>query len=265
MGARPPARLWRVLRTALGWAAFGALCAALGLVVLPLVRGLSRAAANADLRAQRTLHRAARLYFGIGRTLGLFRLRVDGLERLGPGGPRILVANHPTLLDVVALVALAPQLDCIVNAARAEHPLLRRLVAAAGYIPNDGGRGVVDEGARRLRAGRSLLVFPEGTRSPRGGLGLFQRGAAHVALASGYDLVPVVVACEPLALAKGERWFDVPERRFELRLRVGEPVSPRGLLASGLALPLAARRLTAELREYFAKGLEGSDVRGSRS
>jgi 1-acyl-sn-glycerol-3-phosphate acyltransferase len=263
--AAPPARLWRVLRTGLCWAAFGALCVGLGLVWLPLARQLSRGSASADLRAQRALHRAARLYFAIGRGLGVFRLRVDGGERLRSGGPRLVVANHPSLLDVVALLSVAPQLDCIVNAARAEHPFLRRLTAAAGYIPNDGGREVVAEATRRLRAGRSLLVFPEGTRSPRGGLGPFQRGAAHIALASGYDLLPVVIACEPPALAKGERWYEVPERRFELRLRVGQPLSPRPLLESGLAAPVAARRLGAELREYFAKGLEGSDVAGSRS
>ncbi len=265
MGAPSPARISRVLRTALAWAAFGVLCAALGLVVLPLVRRLPRGSAAADLRAQRALQRAARLYLGLAAALGVLRLRIDGGERLRAGGPRLVVANHPTLLDAVALISLAPQLDCIVNAARVEHPFLSRLAAAAGYIRNDGGPAVVAEATRRLRAGRSLLVFPEGTRSPRGGLGRFQRGAAHMALASGYDLLPVVIACDPPTLAKGERWYEVPGRRFELWLRVGEPLSPRPLLEGGLAPPLAARRLTAELREVFAKGLEGSDVPGSRS
>jgi 1-acyl-sn-glycerol-3-phosphate acyltransferase len=249
----------------MAWAAFGILSVALGLVVLPLARRLPGGRREADLRAQRALQRTARLYLRILAALGVLRLRVDGGERLRAGGPHLVVANHPTLLDVVALVSLAPQLDCIVNAARAEHPFLRRLASAAGYIRNDGGPAVVAEGARRLRLGRSLLVFPEGTRSPRGGLGLFQRGAAHIALASGYALLPVVIRCDPPALAKGERWYEAPDRRFELWLRVGDPISPRPLLESGLAPPVAARRLTAELREVFAKSLEGSDVPGSRS
>jgi 1-acyl-sn-glycerol-3-phosphate acyltransferase len=265
MGAPPPTRIWRVLRSALGWAAFGALCAALGLVVLPLARRLSRGSASADLRAQRAIHRAARLYLRICWALDLCRVRVDGEERLRLGPPHLVVANHPSLLDVVAILSLAPQLDCIVNAARAKHPFLRRLTTAAGYIPNDGGREVVAEATRRLRAGRSLLVFPEGTRSPRDELGPFQRGAAHIALASGYDLLPVVIACDPPTLGKGERWYEVPERRFELSLQVGQPLSPQPLLDSGLTPPLAARRLSAELREVFAKGLEGSHVAGPRS
>ena len=65
---------------------------------------------------------------------------------------------------------------------------------------------------RHLEAGRSVVIFPEGTRSPAGGLGAFHAGAAFVALRSGRDLVPVLLSCEPSTLTKGRSWYDVPGR-----------------------------------------------------
>ena len=134
------------------------------------------------------------------------------------------------------------------------------VIRGAGYIPNEGGQAVVDACANSLSHGSSLLMFPEGTRSPRGGLGEFQRGAAHIAMASGRDLLPVFVSCDPPTLMRGQKWYDVPDRPFELTLRVGEPVRVRPYLEaleSGETRPRVARRLTAELREVFEKELRG--------
>ena len=81
-----------------------------------------------------------------------------------------------TLVDVLVICSLMPQADCIVNVDRAENFFLRQLVAACGYVPNDAGSRVVEAAVGRLREGRSLIVFPEGTRSPPGGLGHLRRG-----------------------------------------------------------------------------------------
>ena len=116
----------------------------------------------------------------------------------------------------------------------------------------------------RIRAGRTVLVFPEGTRSPVGGLGPFQRGAAHIALNSGVPLHPVLLTCNPPALTKEQSWYHMPEGGIDLVVRVLEPLATDALRGSGLPITIAARRLTAELREVFAKesGTEGLGLRG---
>jgi 1-acyl-sn-glycerol-3-phosphate acyltransferase len=105
-------------------------------------------------------------------------------------------------------------------------------------------------------------MFPEGTRSPAHALGPFHRGAARIALASGRDLTPVLVACEPPTLMRGQPWYEVPDRPFEYTLRVGDPIAVRPYLealARGESRSRVARRLTAELREHFEKGLEAGE------
>jgi 1-acyl-sn-glycerol-3-phosphate acyltransferase len=249
-----------VLRTGLGFAVFGLFAVLLGFVVIPAASALDRNPVRRQLRAQRILHWSARPYLALLRVLGVFRVVGRDLERLHGAKPILVVANHPTLLDIVVLVSLMPQADCIVNVDRADNAFLSQLTSRCGHIANNGGRSLLEECCRRLHAGRSLIVFPEGTRSPRGELGFLHRGAANIALASGIDPTPVVLRCDPPRLGKGEKWYDVPDRPMLFTITVAETVDTAAIRDSGVARPIAARRLTAQLREIMLKGLDLADV-----
>ncbi len=253
-------KLWRLAQTGIGFAVFGAVVLGLGFVAIPLSRRFSRDPLPDDLRAQRWVHRGTRVFMAYMQGVGLLRVDWVGFERLRAGGPQLLVANHPTLIDLVVIASRMPQLDCIVSSAWAENPFLRRTVVAAGYVRNDDGGSVVRACLRQLKAGRSVIVFPEGTRSPPGGLRDFQAGAAFVALRGGYDLVPVLMSCQPSTLTKGRSWYDVPAEQLHISVRAGESITPQPVRYAGVTLPEAARRLTAELRDVFLKGLDIADV-----
>jgi 1-acyl-sn-glycerol-3-phosphate acyltransferase len=253
-------KLWRLVQTGIGFAVFGAVVLALGFVAIPLSRRIARDPAADELRAQRWVHRGARVFIGYMRAVGLLRLDLEGAERLRTGRPLLLVANHPTLIDLVVLASLMPQLDCIVSASWADNPFLRRTVVAAGYIRSDAGGSVARACLRLLKAGRCVVLFPEGTRSPPGGLRDFQAGAAFVALRSGQPLLPVLLSCEPSTLTKGRSWYDVPAEQLHVTVRVGESILAQPVRYRDVTLPEAARRLTAELREVFLKGLDSADV-----
>jgi len=150
----------------------------------------------------------------------------------------------------VILISRMPQVDCVVKRAAWRNPFLRGIVSAADYVPNDDGEALVEACAERLRAGRSVLLFPEGSRSPRGGLGRFQRGAARIALRCGSPVVPVVMRCDPPALAQGQPGY-LPSRKLRFSVDVGEPIAPGSCGDPDEAPAVAARRLTAELRSHF--------------
>lgn len=255
--------LWRVLRTGLGFLVFGGLCLSLSHAVLPI--RLRRASElPRDIRAQHTIHAVLAWYVGFLERIGILHFATVDAELLGTPGRRLIVANHPTLLDYVFLTALVPQLDSVVNSERADHPVLGGCVRASRYVRNDSGGEIVSECAQRLRAGRNVLIFPEGTRSPVVGLREFHRGAARIALEAECDLQPVLISCDPPTLRKGQKWYDVPEHAFRLGVRVLEPVRSGPILESlrlgECSRGVAARRLTAEIHESLSKGLAGSDV-----
>jgi 1-acyl-sn-glycerol-3-phosphate acyltransferase len=234
-------------------AVFGLLSVVLFGAVLPIRLALSRNQAQRDLLAQRVVHRSLRFYLRMGRWLNVFVVEARNTERL-ERGPALVVANHPTLLDIVLLLAHMPQADCVAKREAWSNPFLRPVVSAAAYIPNDDGEELIAACRKRLEAGRIVVLFPEGTRSPAAGLHPFRRGAAHLALSSGCEVVPVLLRCDPPSLKKGRPWYALPDELMRFRLEVDPPLKFAGEFG-GLTRGLAARRVTERLREHFERRL----------
>jgi 1-acyl-sn-glycerol-3-phosphate acyltransferase len=264
--ARPRYRLarqWRAFRTGLAFAVFGIGAFIVAFVIIPVLRFTLGTRSDPTVRVQSIVHRGFRWFEWFVSILGLIRVSRVGFERLAGDGPRFVIANHPTLIDVILLGTSLRQADCVVKKAALRNLYLRRIVTAAGYVPNDEGDRLVDACVRKLRAGRTLLMFPEGTRSPRGELGRIQRGAARVALRSGVPLLPVVITCDPPMLMKGQPWYEVPERTARLTLVAQQPIDPAVYLTDPRSIPAAARRLSREIQAAFL-GLRGDASSASR-
>ena len=250
---------WRVLRTGVAFVTFGVGAIVVAGIVWPLRLLPAGTNARREVAVQRVVRAAFRLFAWWMRLLGLIRVSWIGAEGLQGRTPRLVVANHPTLIDVVLLLAQLPQADCVVKTAARRNPFMRSIVTAAGYLGNDHGDALVDACAERIARGRSVVLFPEGTRSPRGGLRRFQRGAAHIALKSGCPIVPVVITCRPPILLKGQPWHDVADRRACFVLRVGKPIDPAQYLDAETTVPVAARRLTADLQTLYDRQLSADE------
>ena len=236
--------VWRALRTGLGFATFGVGALLIAIAVLPVLRWVP---GDHQLRAQRVVHLAFRAWIRFAAALGLIRVRWRGRDRLPVRGPAVIAANHPTLIDVVILIACLPQADCVVKGAAWRNPFLRGVIAGAGYLRNDRTDSFVESCAARVRGGRCLLLFPEGTRSPLRSLGPLRRGAAHVALRAGAPLIPVTITCEPPTLMKGQPWYRVPNRTVDFTIEVSEPLWPDAAVPPAVA----ARQVTDEIREIY--------------
>jgi len=248
-------QVWRLFGTGLSFASFGLGGIVLSLTLFPLIRLTSSGPDVTRRRIQRAMHHTFRLFVLQMKLLGLLTCEISGQERLRQPG-RLIVANHPSLIDVVLLIALMPEADCIVKQALWRNPFLRWPVAWADYIPNDGSaEQLVEDAAAKLRAGRSLIVFPEGTRSVPGRPLSMQRGAARIALAAGAEILPVTILCRPAMLTKGEPWYRIPPQPGHWQLLVGEPFRPAAHAPPGLPEAVAARRLTRHFVDHFSRSV----------
>lgn len=247
-----PGRLWRVVATAIAFTTFGVFGLLLGLIVFPLLNLLVRAPERRGHLARGLICRLFRLFIGWMRLLGLITYELHGLERLQRQGLLVL-ANHPTLIDTVFLIALVPNANCVVKSTLATHPCTRGPVRATGYICNNSGSDLLLNCIDAVKAGGNLIIFPEGTRSRPGQALTMQRGAAQLAVRGGLDITPVHIHCEPLGLYKGQPWWRVAEKPLHFRIEVAQdmPTAPF-LEATGGEAALAARRLTEHLVRYFS-------------
>ena len=244
-------RAWRVFGTGLSFAVFGVGGLVLRLLVFPLLQIGVRDPARRRALVRRTVQRSFASFIEMMRFVGVLRYEIHGRERLQREGLLVL-ANHPTLLDVVFLVSQIPNADCIVKSALLRNPFMRGPVLAAGYVFNDSGSGLVEDCVAAVRRGGNLVIFPEGTRTRRGEPLRLQRGAAHVALRGGFDITPVRIRCVPMSLGKGEKWYRVPPRRMHFSLQIGADIPIAGFRAEEEGDTVAARRLTEHLADYFS-------------
>jgi 1-acyl-sn-glycerol-3-phosphate acyltransferase len=157
------------------------------------------------------IHLGARLLFFILRAVGLVRL---GLERTGEGPPDrqayVLVANHPSMLDAMLLLSVAPNAICVMKRSLLRVPIIGGFARRAEYIPFAAPPELLDAALRALREGTSLIIFPEGTRSPLGSVGEFKRGAARIAIEAGVPIELFTLSMEPVVLGSGSVFLRPP-------------------------------------------------------
>lgn len=245
---------WRVLATGLGFILFGLGAMFLTVAAFPFLYVLPKG--NRSKRARWCIHKCFAAFIWTVERLGLMNFEVIGRERLQGCGSQLVLANHPTLIDVVALIALIPDASCVVKQALWKNPFVALVVRAAAYISNAEPEGVIDACVDEMQHSQPLIMFPEGTRTVPGKPLHFQRGAAYIALRSGRPFLPVLIHCEPSTLTKGAAWYRIPKRKFTLRLQVMEPMYTSALIADAIDSPLHARRLTAALEEFFTNQLK---------
>ncbi|MCK9382860.1 MAG: AMP-binding protein [Sulfuritalea sp.] len=156
------------------------------------------------------------------------RLRVDGLDQL-PKEASVLVANHASYVDGIALAAALPiPVSFVAKQELAAHPLAGRLLRNLGavFVERFDARQGVDD-VRRLAevAGKQpLFFFAEGTFTRQPGLRPFRLGAFQIAIQNGLAVTPVVLAGTREVL-RDESWLP---RRGEVRVTVCAPIVAAG-------------------------------------
>lgn len=256
MQSRSDYRPWRLVGTALSFAVFGLFGLLLGGIFFPVMRVLPLGAARRRALGARVVVRCFHGFVEFMRVVGVLTYSFDGRERLGRPG-QLILANHPSLIDVVFLIGFTPRACCVVKAALWRNPFTGGVVNAAGYVPNFPTDAMIDGASERLRAGESMIMFPEGTRTRPGEPMQFHRGAAAVAVRAARVITPVFIAVEPPTLGKHEPWYRIPPRRPHFRLQVGDDIDPAPYQSGG-SPPKAIRQLHADLLKTFLARLAGS-------
>lgn len=204
-------------------------------------------------RAKRALVRCSwRLFLGVAQWTGMVRVAISAQDRakLAAARGRVVVANHPTLFDIVVLMVMLPDSTGIAKAAAGRNFFYSAIVKGM-FLINDDPERVLVETADLLAAGVNLVVFPEGTRTPvEAPEHPLRRGAAQIALRSGAPVLPVTIVCEPPVLARGQPWHDLSDRTVEWRLKVHEEMQPADFPSGG-----SVRANAVELSERIARAL----------
>ncbi|BDV44507.1 1-acyl-sn-glycerol-3-phosphate acyltransferase [Geotalea uraniireducens] len=144
-------------------------------------------------------HRCAYFWSSCGLGLARTRLLVHGRDAVPPTEPVIFMGNHQGNFDILALSRAIPRrFSWLAKEELFRVPLFGAAMMRAGYIPidrSDGRKALrsLDAAAKRIKGGASVVIFPEGTRTPDGALLPFKKGGFLLAERAGVPIVPFTI------------------------------------------------------------------------
>ncbi len=249
---------WRVAATGFSFASFGLGGMAIATVIAPVLNATTSDSEKRQQRAQNVIKYSFKGFTEMMVKLGIMTYSVEGLEKLQNSRQELVIANHPSLIDVVVLIGMMQQANCVVKQSLWSNPFTKGPVQSAGYILNAGSQQFVEDCVIRLKENNaaSLLIFPEGTRTEKGmTLNEFQRGAANIAIRANVPIRPVVITCTPSTLTKNEKWYHVPSRPFHIEVKVLDAVQVSDLLDDLTVGPKQVRQLSRSFYKIFDEEL----------
>jgi 1-acyl-sn-glycerol-3-phosphate acyltransferase len=214
-------RVWRLIATGLSFAIFGIAGLFLALLWFPVIGIFVRDKAKRATIAQATVHKAWRLYVDIMRFLGVLTYEFENVDILKNCRGTIVVANHPSLLDVVFLMGFMQHTRAVIKKGVWNNPFMSGVVKASNYIPNLGSaEELIKNSSEALKDGANLCIFPEGSRTPEGQKAVYQRGFARVALDAQAPVLMVTIEVTPATLRKNEPWYSIPTSKPHWNMKV---------------------------------------------
>jgi 1-acyl-sn-glycerol-3-phosphate acyltransferase len=224
----------------------------LGCVVLPVLRLCTRGKRPQEHRTQHTISLSFRLFLGLMASTRNITFTYTGFEKLNNDKAHLIIANHPTLIDYVAITSQLKHCYNIVKADAANNPFMKPMIQGAGYVSNADPEAAFTRIQDLLNNGQNLLIFPEGTRTTPGKPIKCQRGAAHIALRLQLPITVIRIRCLSGFLTKHEKWYTVPREKVYFDVEVLDDIDITPFLKDDMLPSIAARRLTQLLEETLS-------------
>lgn len=242
-------RYWRIFATGLLFILFGIGGTFLTVLLAPILM-VTRDGKTRRKYGKKLLQRSLQLFLWGMQFLGVMEVHVESIQRL-KSGRRLILANHPSLIDAVILIPLIENPNGIIKSSLFKNPSMFGLAKISGLICNQDGHELIRKAIESISSGDNLLIFPEGTRTKELNKVSFKPGAAYIAIKGQINITPVFISTSEPFLRKGFSWYDVPLKKPIFNIFFGDEVEVASKIKIDGNLSMESRLLTEYLEELY--------------
>ncbi|MDL2261975.1 1-acyl-sn-glycerol-3-phosphate acyltransferase [Bacteroidales bacterium OttesenSCG-928-I21] len=163
--------------------------------------------------------------------------------------PGVIICNHQSHIDLMYTLMLSPKIITLTNEWVWKSPFYGWIIRYADFLPViDGIEEHIDRIEKLIKDGYSILIFPEGTRSPDCSIGRFKKGAFYLADKLNLDIIPLIIHGIGHVLPKSEFML----RKGQINVEIQERISPNDPLRKNIEI----NEISKNIRKYYQKNYE---------
>jgi len=160
-----------------------------------------------------------KLYLFSGVVCRIFKIRIEGTDKIADDRGTIFIANHPSLLDIVLFISVVPHATCLMKDAIIHNPFMKGIARCNRYIANsEETEKIVEKCRTSLLNGDNLIIFPEGTRTLDENKLKFTHGFSSIALTENFKIRPAVIKFHGDCVRKNTPWYTIFTGILEYRI-----------------------------------------------
>ena len=255
---RLPLYLYQMLAKHFCYLFFGLGSVVLALLVFPWIRVFVHPKEKFQVEARKFVSASFRMFSNVMKGLGVLNLKAGDKSRWRNIHGKVIVANHPSVLDFVFIMSLVPNANCIVRSGLAK-TVIGGVVRQCYIVNSLDFEELCRLCKETIDKGNNVIIFPEGTRTPRHGKNPFKKGAARIAYYSKCDILPVLVGGnDKYGLGKHDPWFSYNHQevyKYDFQMLPEIKISDY----EDCSETIAAKRITEKIEEVLLSAVKKND------
>lgn len=202
------------------------------------------------------IHSAWHFFTRVMEKTGTIKVELINSERIENIKSKIIVANHPSFIDIVILIGLIPNSICMAKKELRRNPFMGNIVKSLYLINDENTDNLLKDTTEILNQGFNIIIFPTGTRTIPDTEMKLHKGAAMMAIHTKSDVLPICIECDTLFLAKKQKIYEAGEKPVTYKITINEEIKTKDFSKGDFTKIQIRNRVNTAIKEKISRGFE---------
>ena len=219
-------KYFRSLLIIISFICFGIGAMIISFIIFPSIAISKKNDADKRFAYANIIHKTWKIFVKAIEKIDLVKINCPDKKLLSELSGKVIVANHPTLIDIIILIGLIPKSTCLAKKETLKNPFFKNIVKSI-YISNDTPLDIFkEETAQFIKEGYNIIIFPSGTRTKKGEHFKIHNGPAVIALHSNTQIIPIKIETDYPFLQKHQPIYEIENEPVNFDIKVKQTIDP---------------------------------------